>query len=310
LARAAIGRHVQNSDVAEPSSPHPRACLTFDFDALSPWLAAATAAKAALNYSDLSRGEFAARVGVPRILALLDTHSIQSTWFVPGHTIDTYPDLCRAIHAAGHEIAHHGYLHEAPVDLSRADEEIALRRGIEACERHLGERPRGYRAPRWALSADSVELLAANGFLYDSSMMGDDFSLYRCRTGDAPYVDRGYGFGAEVDLVEVPVSWSLTDYPLFELLLHPGVLAVLAPHDAVRTTWLADFDYMCASTDRGVFTLTLHPETIGRGARMRLLEDLIVAMKDRAATFHRADALAADWRATRPFTGADALLHP
>jgi peptidoglycan/xylan/chitin deacetylase (PgdA/CDA1 family) len=225
---------------------------------------------------------------------------VTTTWFIPGHTIDTYPELCREIYSRGHEIAHHGYLHEMPLGLSREDESAALVRGIAACERHVGERPKGYRAPTWAMSENSVELLVEHGFSYDSSLMADDFSFYRCRTRDVPHTDGPYEFGPEVDLVEVPVSWSHTDFPRFELLLHPGVLAVMAPYDEVRANWLADFEYMHERVPDGVFTLVLHPDTIARGARMRLLDELISAMKASGASFRRADQLVDQWRAEYP----------
>lgn len=267
---------------------------------MSTWIRGA--APEGMNYTDLSRGEFAARVGVPRTIALLEDHGVVTTWFIPGHTIDTYPDLCREIHSRGHEIGHHGYLHEMPLGLSREEESAALAKGIVACERHVGERPKGYRAPTWAMSENSVELLVEHGFSYDSSLMGDDFSFYRCRTGDVPHTDGPYEFGPEVDLVEVPVSWSHTDFPRFELLLHPGVLAVMASYDEVKANWLADFDFMCERMPTGVFTLVLHPDVIARGARMRLLEELISAMKARSASFHRADELVEQWRAEHPGT--------
>jgi peptidoglycan-N-acetylglucosamine deacetylase len=265
---------------------------------MSTWIRGA--APGGFNYTDLSRGEFAARVGVPRTLALLEDHGVATTWFIPGQTIDTYPELCREIHSRGHEIAHHGYLHEMPLGLSREDESAALARGIEACERHVGERPKGYRAPTWAMSENSVELLIEHGFSYDSSLMADDFSFYRCRIRDVPRTDGPYEFGPEVDLVEIPVSWSHSDFPRFEVLLHPGVLAVMAPYDDVKANWLADFDYMRERVPNGVFTLVLHPDTIGRGARMRLLDELISAMKAGGASFHRAHELVDQWRLEHP----------
>jgi peptidoglycan/xylan/chitin deacetylase (PgdA/CDA1 family) len=276
----------------------PRVCLTFDFDAMSTWIRGT--APGAINYTDLSRGEFAARVGVPRTLSLLHHHGVATTWFIPGQTIETYPELCREIRDRGHEIAHHGYLHEMPLGLSRDEEGAALAKGISACERHLGQRPLGYRAPTWAMSENSVDLLLGHGFSYDSSLMGDDFSFYRCRTGDVPRTDGPYEFGPEVDLVEIPVSWSHSDFPRFELLLHPGVLAVMAPYDEVKANWMADFHYMCETVPDGVFTLVLHPDTIGRGARMRLLDELISAMKAGGASFHRADELVRQWREEHP----------
>jgi peptidoglycan-N-acetylglucosamine deacetylase len=285
----------------EVADARAQVCLTFDFDAMSPWIDRTAAVPGdAAHPTSLSRGEFGARVGVPRVLKALARHDVRATFFVPGHTVDTFPSLCREIHVAGHEIAHHGYLHETPAMLRGDEERIALEKGIEAIVRHIGEKPRGYRAPTWDLSPRSLELLAEFGFAYDSSMMADDFSLYRCRVGDIPHAEQAYEFGRDADLVELPVSWSHSDFPYFELLLQPSVLAVLAPYENVRQTWLADFDFMLGEVPNGVYTLTLHPETIGRGARMRLLDDLILHMKDAGATFRRADEIVQEWAAAHP----------
>jgi peptidoglycan/xylan/chitin deacetylase (PgdA/CDA1 family) len=231
---------------------------------------------------------------------VLERHDVQATWFIPGHTIDTFPGLCRSIRDHGHEIGHHGYLHETPLGLTRAAERAALEKGITACERNLGQRPAGYRAPTWGMSEHSVELLLAHGFSYDSSMMGDDFSFYRCRTGDRPHPDTAYEFGTTVDVVEVPISWSHTDFVRFEVLLDPGVLAVMSGYEDVMSNWIADFRYMRDNVPGGVFTLVLHPDTIGRGGRVQLLDDLIGEMKAEGASFHRGIDLVEDWRTANP----------
>ena len=112
--------------------PRHLVCLTFDFDALSLWIA-----RGMMSPTPISQGEFGA-VGAERILALLDAHAIPATWFIPGHTLETYPALCARIHAAGHEIGNHGYAHEAPVGLTREAEEAVLLRGNEAIRRITG----------------------------------------------------------------------------------------------------------------------------------------------------------------------------
>ncbi len=247
-------------------------CLTFDFDAISLWLGSF----GATSPSMISRGEFGP-VGVQRILRLLARTGIPATFFVTGHTADTYPESVKAIAAAGHEIGHHGYLHENPAALQSAEEEAAiLDRGLETLERVAGVRPFGYRSPSWDNSAHTVELLLARGFRYESSLMADDFSPYWCRTGDATDADGKYRFGAPVDLVEMPVSWVLDDFPHFEYVrvanrVYPG----LSAPSKVEEIWRQEFDYMYREIDGGVFTLTMHPQVIGRGHRMLMLERLI-----------------------------------
>src|SRR5712691_7397599 len=129
-------------------------CLTFDFDALSPWVFE----MAEGNVAALSRGEFGA-VAVPRILDLLERHGLPATFFVPGHTALAYPALVRRIAAAGHEIGHHGWVHEGLSRLDAATERDFLLRGLDALDRVAGVRPLGYRAPGVDVSVNTVDIL-------------------------------------------------------------------------------------------------------------------------------------------------------
>lgn len=250
-------------------------CLTFDFDALSLWLGS----MGATSPSMISRGEFGV-VGAERILRLLDRHGLPATFFVTGHTAETYPDSVRAIAAGGHEIGHHGYLHENPVALpSEEEERRVLERGFEALDRVVGVRPVGYRSPAWDNSPYTIDLLLEHGFRYESSLMGSDFVPYWCRTGDVIQPDGPYLFGEPVDLVEMPVSWLLDDFPHFEYLrvgsrVYPG----LSAPSKVEEIWRDELDYMCCEVPGGVFTLTMHPQVIGRGHRMLMLERLVEHM--------------------------------
>ncbi len=260
------------------SSNQPTVCLTFDFDAISLWIGP----YGATSPSMISRGEFGV-VGVERILRLLEREKIPATFFVPGHTAETYPDTVRAIADAGHEVGHHGYLHENPVTLSPEEERRVLERGMDALDRTLGRRPIGYRSPAWDNSPHTIELLLEYGFRYESSLMGHDFVPYWCRVGDVIQADGPYLFGQEVDLVEMPVSWVLDDFPHFEYVrlgnrLSPGLSAA----SKVEEIWCAEFDFMCRDVPDGVFTLTMHPQVIGRGHRMLMLERLIDHMKEGA----------------------------
>jgi peptidoglycan/xylan/chitin deacetylase (PgdA/CDA1 family) len=265
--------------------------LTFDFDAISVWVGSF----GLTTPTYVSRGEFAANIATPRILDLLDRENVVSTWFIPGMDIDTYPAVCRRIRDAGHEIGHHGYAHEAPMPLAEEDERRILERGLDALDRVLRVRPHGYRSPAFDLSPNSTRLLQEYGFAYDSSMMAADFELYRCRTGDVIHTDRGVEFGTELDLVEVPVSWTLDDFPFMEFVLSPN--AVNNPGtdvDAMARRWIADMDFMVEEVPHGVFTQTFHPQSIGRASRLRLLENIIVRAKQHDAVFSTVcDAVAA-----------------
>jgi peptidoglycan-N-acetylglucosamine deacetylase len=255
-------------------------CITFDLDAVSGWVA-----RGMTTATPVSRGEFAV-VGTRRILALLGRRGVPSTWFIPGHTIESFPSLCAEVRDAGHEIAHHGWSHVSPAMLSPGEEVRELDRGCEAIIRLTGRSPLGYRSPAWDLSPRSVELLLERGFIYDSSMMADDYAPYRARRGDQVPVDAPMVFGEETDLIEVPVSWSLDDYPVFEYLRMPNlVLPGLRSASDVLANWLDDFRYLRTRLDWGVITYTFHPSVIGRGHRMLALEHLLETLERDGANF-------------------------
>lgn len=258
-------------------------CLTFDLDALSLWLA-----RGITSPTPMSRGEFAV-VGARRVLALLKRFDVRATWFIPGHTIQTYPELCREVFEAGHEIGHHGWSHVAPGNLTREEEESGLVRGNEAIRSITGANAAGYRSPAWDLSPSSVELLLAHGFTYDSSMMADDYTPYRVRQGDVFPKEGPVVFGEPSPLVEMPVSWTLDDFPHFEYTRIGTSTAIpgLMNANSVLDNWIEDFLYMKEALSWGAITYTFHPEVIGRGHRMRMLERLMARLRDEGAHFER-----------------------
>src|SRR5687767_8852394 len=199
------------SFVVSGNMPKHIVCLTFDFDAISGFIS-----REQTTPGWISRGEFGPRVGAPRLLALFRKYGIATSWYVPGHTIETFPDAVKAVVDAGHEIAHHGWTHRPPASLSREKEEEELVRGNEAIKRISGEYARGYRSPSWDLSPHSVELFLKHGFAYDSSMMGDDYTPYYARQGDVIELLQPAKFGKKTPLVEMPIHWSVDDSPHFE----------------------------------------------------------------------------------------------
>lgn len=256
-------------------------CLTFDFDAISGFIA-----RGQTSPSWISRGEFGPRQGAPRLLALLGKHGIKSTWFVPGHTIETFPRECEQVHAAGHEIAHHGWTHRPPASLTRDEEEAELVRGNDAIKRLTGRNARGYRSPSWDLSPHSIELFLKHGFVYDSSLMGDDYTPYYAREGDVITLGEPARFGAETNLVEMPIHWATDDSPHFEFVrTETTVRQGLMNASAVLENWVNDFLYMRDTVEWGVLTYTCHPFIIGRGHRMMMLERLIRTCAENGAVF-------------------------
>jgi peptidoglycan/xylan/chitin deacetylase (PgdA/CDA1 family) len=268
-------------------------CLTFDFDVVSSWIF-----RGLTTPTQISRGEFGL-FGAERILRLLAETGILSTWFVPGHTIDHYPEVCARVHAAGHEIGHHGYLHEPPATLAtREREEQVIVQGNDAIRRLTGSVAVGYRSPSWDLSEHTVDLLLSHGFTYDSSMMADDHHPYYARRGDVFSADRPLVRGPSTSLVEVPVSWTLDDFPHFEYRRFDNQLQEgLRRAGDVLDNFVDDFRYMKKIEEWGVLTYTFHPQVVGRGHRMLLLERLIETLRTEGAIFVRMDEAVREFRA-------------
>ncbi|MFC4625214.1 polysaccharide deacetylase [Daeguia caeni] len=250
-------------------------CLTFDFDAVSLWLSSFRTT----SVTPVSRGEYGATVGLPRLLKLLDGKAVKATFFVPSHTAISYPAETRAIRDAGHEIALHGYVHETPLGLDRDEEARLLDASIARLRKVLGNdfTPQGYRSPAWDLSVNTIDLLLERGLMYDSSMMGDDFRPYFARKGDQ-LDDESFRPGETSALIEMPVAWELDDFPYFTFLNKPLYSGLRDPAEVGRI-WQSEFDYCHEEVEGGVFTLTTHPQIIGRGPRIRMLGALIDHMK-------------------------------
>jgi peptidoglycan/xylan/chitin deacetylase (PgdA/CDA1 family) len=280
-------------------------CLSYDFDAMSVWIA---------NFrtdspNALSRGEFG-QVGAQRILDLLAEYDIKSTWFVPGHTIEAFPAECQRLVDESHEVGHHGYCHENPALLELEKERAILERGIALIKDLTGRAPRGYRSPAGSFSPHTLRLLLDYGFVYDSSLLGNDFTPYYCRDGIKASIDAPYDFGKAVDLVEMPFSWHLDDFPFFEYTSsRRGISQGLADPARVYDVWAGDFEYLYTKLGQGVFILTMHPQVIGRGHRMLMLERFIKDLQSHdGVTFSTMGDFAQRWKAGHPF--ADTAPHP
>ena len=253
-------------------------CLSFDFDAMSVWLAYDRVTPAML-----ARGEFGARVGVPRILELLRSHGTEATFFVPGHTVESFPDETAEILDAGHEIAHHSYAHIDPSRQTRDEEGADMERAWAALER-AGVTPLGFRSPSADLSDSTLELVEELGFLYDSSLMTDDYRPFRPRIGDR--VARGVPLerGRDARFWELPLCFELDDWVHFQFNFDPYRKGGAPPSDVLEI-WQAELDWMDDHADGGVLTVTMHPQVIGRGHRIAMLDAFIRHTGERGARF-------------------------
>ena len=271
-------------------------CLTFDFDAMSVWLGGYARVTPAM----LSRGEYGARVAIPRILELLAEYRLPATFFIPGHTVDSFPRAVEAIASAGHEIGHHSYAHHDSSAQTPDQERADMERAFASLQRVLGLRPQGFRSPSWDYSEATLPLLLEYGFFYDSSLFAQDFHPYHPRLGDRVAVDEPLQPGEETRIWELPVCFSLDDWPHFQFNFDPLRVGLSAP-SKVLEIWAGDFDYMHAHVERGILTYTMHPQVIGRGHRMTMLEKLIRHILDRGnVRFMRMIDAAKAWDETFP----------
>ena len=279
-----------------------------DFDAVAGWLGSYGGENSPL---DISRGMFAGEVGVPRLLDLFREFGIRTTWFVPGHSIETFPDQSAAIVGAGHEVGLHGYSHENPIAMTPDQEASVLDRCIELLEGLTGERPAGYVAPWWEFSAVTADLLLARGIEYDHSLMHDDFHPYYVRTGDTwtkidyskPARDwmKPLVRGRETDLVEIPASWHLDDMvPLMFMKTVPNSQGFESPR-VVEEIWRDAFDWVYRKHDYAIFPMTIHPDVSGRPQVLSMHERLFEHMRSKPGVrFVTMREIADDFRRRRP----------
>ena len=248
--------------------PRSTLCLSFDFDAMSVWFGYKNVTPAMLY-----RGEYGARVGVPRVLDLLKRYNIPATFFIPGHTIDSFPEPVDAILQAGHEVAHHSYAHVDPSEQTPDEERQDMERALRTLER-IGVRPLGFRSPSADYSNVTLALIEEHGFLYDSSLMADDFRPYHPRLGDQVAQQTPLVKGREAQVWELPMCFEFDDWVHFQFNFNPYRNGTSAP-SKVLEIWQGEFDWMHANVEGGILTVALHPQVIGRGHRIAMLEQFI-----------------------------------
>jgi peptidoglycan/xylan/chitin deacetylase (PgdA/CDA1 family) len=279
-----------------------------DVDAVAGWLGSYGGED---SPDDISRGMFAGEVGAPRLLKLFKRMDLQTTWFIPGHSIETFPEQMQAVADAGHEIGIHGYSHENPIAMTRQQEEAVLDKSIELVTRLAGKRPSGYVAPWWEFSNVTNELLIERGIVYDHSLMHHDFQPYRVRVGDSwtkiDYSKRPDEWmkplvrGTETGLIELPANWYLDDLPpMMFIKKAPNSQGFVNPRH-LEEMWRDQFDWVYREYDYAIFPITIHPDVSGRPQVLLMLERLIGYMKGFAGVkFVRMEEMAADFERRFP----------
>ncbi|ATG47090.1 polysaccharide deacetylase [Celeribacter ethanolicus] len=256
-----------------------------DVDAVAGWLGSYGGED---SPDDISRGMFAGEVGSIRLLDLFDKLGIKTTWFIPGHSVETFPEQMKEVAKRGHEIGIHGYSHENPIAMTPEQEEAVLDKCIGLITELSGKRPTGYVAPWWEFSPVSNELLLKKGIKYDHSLMHKDFEPYRVRVGDSwtkiDYAGKPEDWmkplerGEETDLIEIPANWYLDDLPpMMFIKKSPNSHGFVNPRD-IEQMWQDQFDWVYENMDYAVFPITIHPDVSGRPQVLLMLERLFKHM--------------------------------
>jgi peptidoglycan/xylan/chitin deacetylase (PgdA/CDA1 family) len=279
-----------------------------DVDAVAGWLGSYAGED---SPDDISRGLFAGEVGSPRLLNLFKKYNLRTTWFIPGHSAETFPDEMKAVAEAGHEVGVHGYSHENPIAMTREQEEAILDKCLDVLTKLSGKRPTGYVAPWWEFSPVTNELLLERGIKYDHSLMHKDFHPYYIRVGDS-WTKIDYSKhpnewmkplvrGQETDLIEIPASWYLDDLPpMMFIKKAPNSHGFVNPRH-LEEMWRDQFDWVYREYDYAVFGMTIHPDVSGRPQVLLMLERLVEhILKHEGTKFVTFDEIADDFKKRSP----------
>lgn len=235
------------------------AVFSFDLDADEIWRAASESDPGFGTDAIKTRGNFGCEVGVPRLLEVFDRYDLSCTFHVPGKVAEDWPETIQMIHDHGHELAHHGYTHIAPNEMSREEEEEEFKRAMDVFDDLIGETPVGYRNPGGGMSEHTIEFIEDAGMIYDSSR----------KDTDIPYVRR------DSDIIEVPNNYLMDDFVYWGYNMSPpfSFQSGITPNGPVFDTWEDEFEGI--HKRNRMFMLTGHPQIIGRASRIDALEDLV-----------------------------------
>jgi peptidoglycan/xylan/chitin deacetylase (PgdA/CDA1 family) len=247
-----------------PGGARVAVALSFDVDN-----ATATLSQGVLDYEVISRGEYGAVDGLPRVLRLLEKHQLPASFFIPAVSAALHPQMIKEIQSSNrHEIGVHGWIHERlPVLNDEREEQRLLTQAIELLTKATGKRPVGYRAPSWQFSFWTMKQVKDAGFLYDSSLMASD-DAYELLLDGQP-----------TGVIELPIERILDDFPYFG----GGASGSNPSQQDVFEIFKDEFDV--AYEERGLYILTMHPHIMGHRSRVALLDRLVQHMKSKQSVW-------------------------
>jgi peptidoglycan/xylan/chitin deacetylase (PgdA/CDA1 family) len=308
--------------------PKLKILVSIDFDAVSGWLG--TGASPETNLSDYSSGFFAARVGVPRLIKLFKHLNIADkvTWFIPGHSVESFPDETRQIVESGAEIGLHGYCHEDCSKLTEEQERDVLEKCIEIVTEVSGSYPRGYRAPLYTLRHHTIKLLEEKGILYDSSLALHDSKMsFLPKNGGRPLTVPTYTPETKASswmhpihqsddpdpsgtVIEIPGNWYMEDMTPMQFWPHTSNSHGYVPAAAVEAMWIERLEFLLremeeesheeSRDDMTVFPIILHPDTSGMAHIIPMIERFVrtVQGKGDKVEFMKYGDCALQWKQT------------
>lgn len=243
-----------------PNGARCAVAITYDLDADSLiHIAKPNNADTYLSTQSLLR--YGAEVSLPRICRIYEHFGLKQTFFMPAWCVERYPAAVDTILKGGHEIAHHGYIHESYNQLSKDDETYWFERALRAYEKYVGYRPRGIRTPLNEFSKHTLDNLIEAGIEYDSSLMGDD----------VPYLLTSRNRAGSI--LEIPQFIANDDYPQFMHNWDFGIEMTIQPPSRARDVYLEEFEAQYES--RGMWLTVWHPFLSGRVSRARMLIGII-----------------------------------
>jgi peptidoglycan/xylan/chitin deacetylase (PgdA/CDA1 family) len=257
MFRLSAGRRLKPA--AWPNGARVAVALSFDVDNATTSLRSGD-----LGSEPLSRGEYGAVDGLPRILRMLAKQNVPASFYIPAVSALLHPQMVKDIMASGmHEIGIHGWIHEdLPALNNEAEEQRMLNQALDAMTKAIGKRPVGYRAPSWHFSQFTMKQIKAAGFLYDSSLMASD-DAYEINIDGQPS-----------GVIELPIERIVDDAPYYG-----AASGSLPSPELVEKIWEAEFDV--AHEERGLYVLTMHPHITGHRSRVAWLDKLVTYMKSK-----------------------------
>lgn len=225
-------------------------------------------AEGKINFCDLTQRQYDTRRGVYRVLEILRKYELRATFPVTGLTAEWYPEVVQAIVADGHEIATHGYRHVPLFRLDRDEEREEIEAATKAVATASGRTPVGWRSPMYSTTPNTIELLAENGYLWNSDFHNDDL----------PYLLEAAG----KTIVEIPAGlddWELSLLQVPESVGMGGVPYSSPSH--VTDVLVSQFNMLYQESADGprMMQYCMHPKITGLPYRAWGLQQLIEHMK-------------------------------